>query len=65
MITETNKTIQQYAVEFEEDYQKIMGHNNNLKLSQTMGNINSFEIYTVYTDNTPVIASNSSVIVKL
>lgn len=65
MINTTEKTIEQYAVEFEDDYQKITGYNNNQKLSQSMGNNNSFEIYTVYTDNTPVIASNSSVIVKL
>lgn len=64
MIIEPNKTVEEYTVEFENDYQTILNHGIIQTLPQQMNTNQPFEIYTVYTDKTPVTASNSSIVIK-
>jgi len=60
MIAEPIKTVEEYTLDFKNDYELVV----NLQYTDTklipVEKGQGFEIFTMYTDRTPVTASNSS-----
>ena len=62
MVIEPVKTVEEYTMEFKNDYELIVNYGQGTQLLPIVPGQN-FEIMTVYTDKTPVTASNSSTII--
>ena len=62
MIVEPIKTVQEYSLDFKDDYEMIVNYGDNSPLY--INENQNFEIFTLYTDTTPVTSSNSSTIIK-
>ena len=65
MIIEKNKSIKEFSEKFEEDYNLIMKNSEKSYVSQEWqcpGD--SFEIFTLYNDKTPVVASCNTTLVN-
>lgn len=63
MATETQPTLEDFSKGFEKDYSFIMQNADTTLINQQWTKKgDSFEIFTLYNDKTPVIASGSTII---
>lgn len=65
MIAEPIKTVDEYTKDFKTAYDTIVNYGNGYNLINPVEPGQKFEIFTLYTDKTPVTASNSSQITNL
>lgn len=63
MNTEAIKTVEEYTKDFKKDYDKIVDYGDVYRTPQIENKSQNFEIFTLYTDRTPVTASNSSSVI--
>lgn len=64
MLKDSLKNIEEYTREFVTDYELIIEVDNETRQKNLFHFNQAFEIYTLYTDTTPVQASNTSKIIK-
>ena len=65
MATKNEKAIEDFSKGFEKDYETIMQNANHALIQQQWSKPgDSFEIFTLYNDNTPVKASFNTVVIN-
>ncbi|WP_090473453.1 hypothetical protein [Mucilaginibacter sp. OK268] len=65
MPTENKKQAEEFSKGFEKDYNLIMQHADTFLINQQWTKAGDcFEIFTLYNDKTPVIASGSTLVTK-
>jgi hypothetical protein len=64
IVSENIKSVEEYTREFKQDYDNLINYGNYHTQMLQIQTAPNFEIVTIYTDQTPVTASNSSILIK-